>query len=97
MSTSDHGRKSALDRPAARLVAVAILAGAAGALVYVHRDDLFPPDAAAVAAPDTPYALCVAERHAGIDQMIADGHVDDQKSALFKQRAEALCRAQHPE
>ncbi len=97
MSTPDHGRKSALDRPAARLFAVAVLAGVAGALVYIHRDDLFPPEPTAAAAPDTPYALCVAERHADIDQMITDGHVDEQKADLFKQRAEALCRAQHPE
>ena len=97
MSMSDHGRQSALDRPAARAIAVVVLAGVAGALVYIHRDDLFPPDPVAAAAPDTPFALCVAERHADIDQMIADGHVDEQKAAVFKQRAEALCRAQHPE
>jgi len=83
---------SVLDRPAARIAAVGVAALCALALVYIHRDDLFPPDTAASTSAD-PVALCFAERSAEIDRMVADGTVDDARAALFKSRAEALCQA----
>lgn len=82
---------SALDRPAARLAALAVLLICVAGLVRVHWDDLFPPEIVAV---EDPAAACIAERAAGIDRMLADGVIDQNKSALFKSRAEALCRAQ---
>ncbi len=85
-------RPSALDGRAARVVALGVFLLAAGALGWFHRDDIFPPDAAALA--DNPIARCIAERWAGIDEMAADGTVDAARAKLFKARAEAWCQAQ---
>jgi hypothetical protein len=90
---SEPGAPSALDRPAARLAAVGIALLCALALAYIHRDDLFPPDAATAEAADDPVVLCLAERAADIDRMVAEGVVDEARAALFKSRAEALCQA----
>ena len=84
------GRRGALDRPAARLVALAVFLLAAGALGWFHRDDIFPPAAVA----DSPAERCIAERWAGIDAMAAEGTIDAARAKLFKARAEALCRSQ---
>ncbi len=84
-------RASALDRPPARVAAFGVFLLAVGALAWMHRDDIFPPEKTAA---DDPVALCVAGRWAGIDEMVADGTVDTARAALFKSRAEALCQAQ---
>ncbi len=81
-----------LDRPGARLVALGIFLCAALALAWVHRDDLNPPQAAAA---DDPVARCLAARSGDIDRMREDGTIDDRQAVLFKNRAEALCIAQH--
>ncbi len=77
----------ALDRPPARVAAFGVFLLAAGALAWMHRDDVFPPEAL---PPDDPVALCVAGRWAGIDEMVADGTVDRVRAVPFKSRAEAL-------
>ena len=84
---------SALDRPVARVAALAVFVGVAAALAWMHRDDLFPPEPAAVAADD-PVAQCLAGRATDIDKMRADGVIDEGQAALFKSRAAALCQAQ---
>ncbi len=84
---------SFLDRPVARLLAVAVALLMAAALAFMHRDDLFPPEEAA-ADPDDPVALCFAERAKDIDAMLASGTINAQQAELFKGRAEALCQAQ---
>lgn len=84
---------SFLDRPAARVCALGVALLMAAALAFMHRDDLFPPDAAERAAED-PVARCLAERAVDIDKMIAEGTITGEQGALFKQRAEALCQAQ---
>ncbi len=84
-------RASALDRPPARVVAFGVFLLAAGALAWMRRDDVFPPE---VVPADDPVSLCAAERWAGIDEMVADGTVDTARAELFKSRAEALCQAQ---
>ena len=85
---------SALDRPVARMAALGVAVLAALALGYIHRDDLFPPDAgSADAAAADPVALCLAERSADIDGMVTDGTIDEARAALFKSRAEALCQS----
>ena len=91
--TAPQAAVSALDKPIARVAAlgVALLAGLA--LGYIHRDDLFPGEAAIEAAADDPVALCLAERSADIDRMVADGIVDEGRAALFRSRAEALCQS----
>jgi len=85
--------RSALDRPVARIVALGVVLGVAAALAYMHREDLFPPPPAVVAADD-PVAICLAARAKDIDQMRTDGVIDDAQANLFKGRAEALCQAQ---
>jgi hypothetical protein len=82
-----------LDRPAARLCAVGVALLAAAALGVMHRDDLFPPEQAAVNADD-PVARCLAKRATDIDKMAADGTITAEQAALFKSRAEALCQDQ---
>jgi hypothetical protein len=84
---------SALDRPAARAVAFLIFLGVVAVLAWIHRDDLFPPEPAAVAADD-PVALCFAERAADIDRMRMDGTIGAEQAKLFKGRAAALCQDQ---
>ena len=82
---------SALDRPPARVAAFGVFLLAVGALAWMHRDDIFPPEKTAA---DDPVALCIAGRWAGIDEMVAEGTVDTARAELFKARAEALCRDQ---
>jgi len=84
--------RSFLDRPAARVAALAVLLACASALGWMHRADLFPPEASGRAEGD-PAAACIAERSADIDKMQADGVIDATQAALFKSRAEALCRS----
>jgi hypothetical protein len=85
---------SFLDRPVARLCAIGVALLMAAALAFMHRDDLFPPEAADGHAADDPVALCLAERAADIDRMAAEGTITAQQAELFKSRAEALCQAQ---
>ena len=93
MNREANRSDSALDGPLARLCAAGVLVLAAVLLVYVHRDDLFPPEAAAVAADD-PVARCFAQRAADIDQMRAEETISPAQAELFKDRARALCQAQ---
>ncbi len=87
-------KRAMLDRPWARLAALGVFLCAGAALAWLHRDDLMPPQAAATRPADDPVALCLAARAKDIDQMQADGVIDDGQAALFKSRAEALCQAQ---
>ncbi|MGF1631605.1 MAG: hypothetical protein ACFCUT_19185 [Kiloniellaceae bacterium] len=83
-----------LDRPAARLCALGVALLMAAALAFMHRDDLFPPEAAHGPAADDPVARCLAERAVDIDKLQAEGTITAQQAELFKSRAEALCQAQ---
>ncbi|MEM8948707.1 MAG: hypothetical protein AAGC99_05185, partial [Pseudomonadota bacterium] len=40
-----------------------------------------------------PAAPCITARFAEIDGMVEEGVVDDAQASLFKERAEAMCRA----
>lgn len=93
MARAPVGRRPFADRPAARGVAALVLAGCIGLLAYLHRDDLWPPEADEVANRD-PAAGCIAERHGEIAQMLADGLIQAEQAELFRNRAEAMCRAQ---
>lgn len=81
-----------LDRPPARFCAVGLALLMAGVLVFMHRDDLFPPDQAAVS--EDPVARCLAERAGDIDKMAAEGTITAEQASLFKGRAAALCQSQ---
>lgn len=91
--TQDSQEVSFLDRPAARLCALGVAVLMVAALGFMHRDDLFPPEQAAL-NPDDPVALCLAARAADIDKMAAEGTINADQARLFKSRAEALCQAQ---
>ena len=77
-------------------VLVIILCG--GLLAYIHRDDWRAGDGSDVFGGTNgqsadPAAACIEQRYAEIDAMVAEGVANDAKAALFKQRAEAMCRA----
>ncbi|MGI9490045.1 MAG: hypothetical protein ACR2RF_29995 [Geminicoccaceae bacterium] len=87
-----------LDRPAARLLALLVVILCGGLLAYIHRDDLFragsfPGDERVEGADADPAAPCIKARFAEIDGMVDEGIVDSTKAALFKERAEAMCRS----
>lgn len=90
---AEHG--SFLDQPAARVVALLICLGSLGALAAIHWKDLTGPGPV-VAKTDDRFAKCFAQRSGEIEKMVADGLVDAPRAALFKTRAEAMCRAQNP-
>lgn len=85
---------SQLDRPPARIAALAVFLCVAFILAWIHREDLFPPAPMASPAADDPVLACFAARRADIDQMLADAVIDEGRASLFKSRAEALCQAQ---
>lgn len=85
-----------LDRPAARLIAVGVALAALAALAAIHRDDLMIMVSGPPAAAD-PLARCIAEHHATIDKGVSEGVFKPEQAALFKQRAEAMCRTTVPQ
>jgi hypothetical protein len=97
MPATNGTRKSVLDGAPARIAAVLVAIGAAGALAYLHRDDLRGATSVAAgeatAKPDDPFAKCMAEHGGKIDQMVKEGVVKPELAATFKGRAEGLCRA----
>lgn len=88
------GRRPVLDGVAGRLIAVAVFLACAGALAYLHRDELFPARPQATADRDDPFARCYAEDVAKIEKMLADEVIGDDRARLFRLRTEARCRAQ---
>lgn len=94
MRTDD---RAFLDRPAARLVAALVILLCAGLLAYIHRDDIRRYVGADLDAESDvrgdPAAACIEQRFAEIDGMIDEGVVDPGQADLFRQRAEAMCRA----
>jgi len=85
--------RSALDRPSARIAALGCALLAVGALALIHWDDLFP--SAAVAESDPAQAAfqdCFDTRVADIDAQVAAGRFTTEQAALFKRRAEGMCR-----
>ena len=86
-------RPHPLDRPSARLAALAVFAATVALLAVIHRDDVWP--ATADAAAPSAYTACLAGRRVTIDQMLAEAVINAAQAALFIRRAEALCRDQH--
>ena len=69
--------------------------GSAGVLAYLHREQLWPAaETTAQSVEEAAYLACVEERAAHIDKMLKDGVVEEAQAALFRGRAEALCRDQ---
>jgi len=86
-------RRSPLDRPAARIVAVAIALAGLAFLGWMHRADLFPPDSDAT--PATPaqaaFQACLAPQAARIAKDAESGQITQAQATLFRNRAEAFC------
>jgi len=80
---------SALDRPLARGLAALLFVACLALLGWLERERLFPSEVAADA--DDPVQLCIAERAAGIDGMLAEGVIEAPQAELFKARAAAMC------
>jgi hypothetical protein len=87
-------RRAWLDRPAARLCAIAVFLLCAGALAYLHRNELRPRAAPETAAADDPVAACQRDRLAVIDGQLRDGVLKPEQAELFRARVDALCQAQ---
>ncbi len=84
---------SFLDRPVARLLALAVIAGVVAVLTLQHWDDLFPQQTQEVADPNDPVAQCIARETAQIERMVADNPGMAAQKELFVQRAQARCQA----
>lgn len=84
---------SVLDRPAARLAALAVAAAAAGVLLAMHWEDIFPPERPA-AAGTAAFRACLEARVDDVEGMLDEGVIDEGQAARFRGRAEAYCRAQ---
>ena len=85
-----------LDGPYARLVALACFLVSAGILAYVHRDDLLGRKAATkpATAADEALTRCYEKAKTPIDRMVSEKLIKAEEAQLFRQRAEARCRAQ---
>lgn len=79
-----------LNCQAARWAAFGVFLAMAGALGWVHREDILPTKPAA-APVNAELAQCLAGRSGQIERMRADGVIDEAQATLFKGRAEALC------
>lgn len=86
-----------LDRPVARLLAAGVALAALAALAAIHRDDLRVLVAGPAPVPADPLARCIAEHHVTIDKGVSEGVFKPEQAALFKQRAEAMCRTTVPQ
>ena len=86
-------RLPALDRPAARLAAVAVALGGLALLGWIYRGDLFGPDPGATTAnpAEAAYHACVAPRAAQFADALERGELTEDQAALFRRRAEAFC------
>lgn len=106
--TAAHASSSFADSIFARLIALAI-ALLIGIVLYVNWADdfsaLFSEDAAEipifagqtpVESADTALQSCLDKRVGDVENMKAEGVINDAQYASFRQRAEALCQAQYP-
>jgi hypothetical protein len=107
MGKNTSGSKGALlDRPVARLSALAVALAAVLAIVWIGRvgfagvaltpfEHLGPGDAEGL-SENPQLAACLTERVGAVDQMRKDAVIDDAQHDAFKARAIGYCRAQFP-
>jgi hypothetical protein len=81
---------AALDRPLARGLAAVVFVACLVLLAWLERERLFPSEARVAA--DDPVQRCIAERAAGIEDMLAEGVIEASQAELFKARAAAMCQ-----
>lgn len=77
----------------ARAVAALVVLAVAGVLLRIHWDDLFPPPQQAAEQGTNAYRACLDKRLADIAAMREQDVIGDERTELFRQRAEAYCRA----
>ena len=91
--------RSWLDRGAARLVALAIAVGLAAVLVLSLGDEVSAlvagqPNAASqteIVVENDARALCIAQRTADVDNLLAEGVITEAQHADFSRRAGLMC------
>lgn len=91
--TGGSDRISPLDRPIARLAAVAIALAGLALLGWFHREGLRPPQSGqAPASPaEATYRACAEPRTAQLAAAAERGELTEEQAALFRRRAEAFC------
>jgi hypothetical protein len=90
---TDRARPSRLDGRGARAAALVVATVAAGVLAYLNRDAFIAPERE-LSPQEAAFERCMAERNAGIDEMVRQQAITTEQETLFRQRAEDLCRAQ---
>jgi len=91
-------KPSFVDGPGARVIAVLVILSCVAILAYLHRETLFPGEQPLAAAAGNPQlAACLTERIGAVDEMKAQGIVNETQYADFRGRAEAFCLAQFGE
>lgn len=73
-----------------RLIALAVFGACVGFLVYLHRDDLWPPPVEE-ASGNPAFEACKAQRFGEIENMRQQAVIDENQEQQFKARAEAFC------
>jgi hypothetical protein len=83
-----------IDSAAARGLAVLCFLLAAAVLAYLNRDLWLTPPAGGAKPGEDDYARCVADRTQAVEMNLREGVISLEQAAMFRGRAEALCRAQ---
>jgi hypothetical protein len=85
--------RSWLDGLSARIVALLVAAASGGVLAYLHRNELFSTPLK-LSPEEAAFKQCMGPRLADIDEMVRQKIITADQETLFRERAEALCRAQ---
>lgn len=89
---TDAEESSFLDKPVARFLALLILVVCGMSIADLYRRTAAAPPGETIPVANIEAATaCLDARHADIDQMVADGTIEEAQATLFKQRAEAMC------
>jgi len=91
-----RAKPSALEGRAARIVALGVFGLCAAILGYMHREDIFPPEAAEDAALNPEFVACRDKRVATVDKMLSDGVIQEQQHKQFTERAVSICADKFP-
>lgn len=89
-----NGGRPILDGLTGRLIALGVFIACGAALAFIYRDTLFPPAVEKISGNSDPFFRCFADSTLKIDKMVADGLVTGAQARLFRNRAEARCRAE---
>ncbi len=96
MTEGTEPRPGFLDRPVARLCAVAVIAACLALLGVYHRNDLMPGAKTGNTGLNPEFVDCRDKRSADVDKMLSDGVITATQHSRFLQRALAYCTSQFP-